>query len=136
VSSYKRLEPNKAVWWHGSLSLIWLSVWEGAFFPVPLSTMLESDTLSLPLPLLLLVHLQILEYPHRNKPEYDHQVFDPSVRGLRDRTKTMEDVCYFLVGKIERKDAKVVRVHTAFTSMRLCFTASIGLSDIPVSTAI
>jgi hypothetical protein len=64
----------------------------------------------LPIPLLFLVHLHLLEYPLANNPEYDHNLFDPNVRGLRDRTKSMEDVCYFLVGKVEhRKDpAKAV----------------------------
>ncbi|KAF8868560.1 hypothetical protein BD779DRAFT_1807953 [Infundibulicybe gibba] len=56
--------------------------------------------LSLPLPLLLLVHLHLLSYPHAAKPEYDHALFDPRVRGLRDRIRSMEDVCYFLVGQI------------------------------------
>ncbi|KAK7031836.1 hypothetical protein R3P38DRAFT_2925834 [Favolaschia claudopus] len=56
---------------------------------------------TLPIPLILLIHLHLLQYPQANKPEYDHNLFDPRVRGLRDRTKTMEDLCYFLVGRIE-----------------------------------
>lgn len=66
--------------------------------------------ISLPLPLILLIHLHILEYPHANKPEYDHNIFNSRVRGLRDRTKLMEDICYFLVGKLEggRDGAKTV----------------------------
>jgi hypothetical protein len=65
----------------------------------------------LPIPLLLLVHLHILEYPLANNPEYDHNMFDPNVRGLRDRLKSMEDMCYFLVGKVEgrKESAKAVR---------------------------
>ena len=59
--------------------------------------------LSLPLPLLLLVHIHLLGYPHADEPEYDENIFNVKTRGLRDRTKTMEDLCYFLVGKIERK---------------------------------
>ncbi|KAI0306038.1 hypothetical protein B0F90DRAFT_1695561 [Multifurca ochricompacta] len=59
--------------------------------------------LSLPLPLLLLIHIHLLDYPHADEPEYDEHVFNAKVRGLRDRTKTMEDLCYFLVGKIEQK---------------------------------
>ena len=55
----------------------------------------------LPAPLILLVHLHILEYPHANKPEYDHNIFDSRVRGLRERTKSLEDICYFLVGRLE-----------------------------------
>ncbi|RDB23829.1 hypothetical protein Hypma_008945 [Hypsizygus marmoreus] len=63
--------------------------------------MSASSVLSLPIPLILLVHLHILEYPHANKPEYDHNIFESRVRGLRDRTKLLEDVCYFLVGRLE-----------------------------------
>ncbi|KAH9992724.1 hypothetical protein BJV74DRAFT_393505 [Russula compacta] len=59
--------------------------------------------LSLPLPLLLLIHIHLLGYPHADEPEYDEHVFNVKMRGLRDRTKTMEDLCYFLVGKIEPK---------------------------------
>jgi hypothetical protein len=59
--------------------------------------------LSLPLPLVLLVHIHLLGYPHADEPEYDQHVFDAKTRGLRDRTKTMEELSYFLVGKIEHK---------------------------------
>ena len=59
--------------------------------------------LSLPLPLLLLIHIHLLGYPRADEPEYDEHVFDVKLRGLRDRIKTMEDLCYFLVGKIEPK---------------------------------
>ncbi|KAJ7147703.1 hypothetical protein C8R43DRAFT_1010465 [Mycena crocata] len=62
---------------------------------------MSTSVFSLPVPLILLVHLHILQYPHANKPEYDHNVFNPSIRGLRDRTRTMEDVCYFLVSRVE-----------------------------------
>lgn len=59
--------------------------------------------LSLPLPLLLLIHIHLLGYPHADEPEYDEHIFNVKLRGLRDRIKTMEDLCYFLVGKIEPK---------------------------------
>ncbi|KAJ6621536.1 hypothetical protein B0H10DRAFT_2017709 [Mycena sp. CBHHK59/15] len=62
---------------------------------------MSTNVFSLPVPLILLVHLHILQYPHANKPEYDHNIFDSHFRGLRDRTRTMEDICYFLVGRIE-----------------------------------
>ncbi|KAF8875956.1 hypothetical protein CPB84DRAFT_1853108 [Gymnopilus junonius] len=64
--------------------------------------------LSLPLSLILLVHLHILEYPHANNSEYDHDVFNPRKRGLRERAQTMEDVAYFLVSKLEGKNVKTV----------------------------
>ncbi|KAJ7080835.1 hypothetical protein B0H15DRAFT_856433 [Mycena belliarum] len=62
---------------------------------------MSASVFSLPVPLILLVHLHVLQYPHANKPEYDHNIFEPRVRGLRDRTKTMEDLCYYLVARIE-----------------------------------
>ncbi|KAJ7648234.1 hypothetical protein DFH06DRAFT_1095677 [Mycena polygramma] len=68
---------------------------------------MAASVFSLPVPLVLLIHLHLLQYPHANKPEYDHNVFDARVRGLRERTRTMEDVCYFLASRIEGKD----RVH-------------------------
>ena len=62
--------------------------------------------LSLPIPLLQLVHLHLLQYPLANNPEYDQNLFNTNMRGLRDRTKSMEDICYFLVGKVEgRKES-------------------------------
>lgn len=73
------------------------------------STMSQTDVPTLPIPLILLVHLHILEYPQANNPEYDHQIFNPRTRGLRERAKIMEDVAYFLVGKVEGKSAKSVR---------------------------
>jgi hypothetical protein len=62
---------------------------------------MSATVFSLPVPLILLVHLHILEYPHANKPEYDHNIFDARVRGLRERTKLLEDICYFLVERLE-----------------------------------
>jgi hypothetical protein len=59
--------------------------------------------LFLPLPLVLLIHIHLLGYPHADDPEYDEHVFNVKTRGLRVRTKTMEELCYFLVGKIENK---------------------------------
>lgn len=69
----------------------------------------------LPLPLLQLIHLHLLEYPLANNPEYDQSLFDPTARGLRDRTKSMEDACFFLVGKVEgrREAAKPVSAFIA-----------------------
>src|SRR5712691_9125448 len=95
--------------------------------------------LSLPLPLLLLVHIHLLGYPHADEPEYDENVFNVKTRGLRDRTKTMEDLCYFLVGKIERKP-RLKSVSSLPLSNDPCsphhtepFSA---LSDIPMFAAI
>ncbi|KAF9480368.1 hypothetical protein BDN70DRAFT_619803 [Pholiota conissans] len=69
---------------------------------------ITTSTSYLPNTLLLLVHLHLLEYPYSNRPEYDHNVFNPRTRGLRDRAKTMEDVAYFLVGRLEGKGLKTI----------------------------
>lgn len=61
---------------------------------------MSATVFSLPIPLILLVHLHILEYPHANEPEYDHHIFDSRVRGLRERIKSLEDTFYFLVGRL------------------------------------
>ncbi|KAF8074586.1 hypothetical protein FPV67DRAFT_1474082 [Lyophyllum atratum] len=72
---------------------------------------MSTHILSLPIPLIILVHLHILEYPHANKPEYDHNIFEPRVRGLRERTKLLEDVAYFLVGRLEGTARKVLSTY-------------------------
>lgn len=66
--------------------------------------------LSLPLPLLLLIHIHLLGYPRADEPEYDEHVFNVKLRGLRDRIKTMEDLCHFLVGKIESSKPRLKSV--------------------------
>ena len=92
--------------------------------------------LSLPLPLLLLIHIHLLGYPHADEPEYDEHVFDVKMRGLRDRTKTMEDLSYFLVGKIEHKPRlKSVSSPPIKTSTSWYRTVS-AFSDIPMFAAI
>ncbi|KAI0793828.1 hypothetical protein C8Q74DRAFT_535518 [Fomes fomentarius] len=55
---------------------------------------------SIPNSLLIILHLHLLNYPLQDATGYDERLFDPS-RGMRDRSKAMEDITYFLVGKIE-----------------------------------
>ncbi|KAF8199029.1 hypothetical protein BJ912DRAFT_686472 [Pholiota molesta] len=69
-----------------------------------------ATTVYLPSCLLLLVHLHLLEYPCSNRPEYDHNIFNPRTRGLRERARTMEEVTYYLVGKLEGKSIKNVSI--------------------------
>jgi hypothetical protein len=69
-------------------------------------------SLKQPSTLLLLVHLYILNYPYVNNTEYDHDLFNPRIRGLRDRTKAMENITYFLVGQIEGGSSKMVNIAT------------------------
>jgi hypothetical protein len=75
-----------------------------------------ASVIGLPIPLILLVHLHLLEYPSADNSEYDQNLFDPNVRGLRDRTKSMEDMCYFLVGKVEgrKESAKAVSIQLLY----------------------
>ena len=61
--------------------------------------------------LLLLVHLRILQFPHIENSAYDPHLFDSTRRGMRERTKAMEDVSFFLVELLEggRDKARMVR---------------------------
>ncbi|KAG6844536.1 hypothetical protein H0H87_006126 [Tephrocybe sp. NHM501043] len=82
---------------------------------------------SLPIPLILLIHLHVLEYPHANKPEYDHNMFEPSVRGLKERTKLLEDVGYFLVGRLEGSARTILATYPcAAPSDTLAFRTSLS----------
>ncbi|KAF7345583.1 hypothetical protein MVEN_01577000 [Mycena venus] len=85
---------------------------------------MSASVFSLPAPLILLIHLHLLQYPHANRPEYDHNVFDAQVRGLRDRTRTMEDVCYFLVAKIEGTKDRVRKVISTYPCLQPADTAA------------
>jgi hypothetical protein len=93
--------------------------------------------LSIPLDVLLVVHLHILEYPHADRPEYGQGLFDARVRGLRERTTSMEQIAYFLVGKIEggQDRARTVRSSSVIenSSIDLCL---IGVFNVSVSAAI
>lgn len=64
---------------------------------------------SLPLSLILLIHLHILNYPRANEPQYDNHLFDGRLKGLKDRVKMMEDICYFLTSQLETS-ARNVRI--------------------------
>ncbi|KAJ6580719.1 hypothetical protein B0H19DRAFT_982261 [Mycena capillaripes] len=79
---------------------------------------MSTSVFSLPVPLVLLIHLHLLQYPHANKPEYDHNLFNADVRGLRDRTRTMEDVCYFLVFRIEGTKERVRKVISTYPCLQ------------------
>ncbi len=63
----------------------------------------------LPNGLLIILHLHLLNYPLQDATGYDERLFDPS-RGMRDRSKAMEDITHFLVGKIEGSKERVKSV--------------------------
>ncbi|KZT25188.1 hypothetical protein NEOLEDRAFT_1241951 [Neolentinus lepideus HHB14362 ss-1] len=69
------------------------------------------DIPALPIPLLLLLHLHLLNYPYANNLEYDENIFNGQSRGIRERAKTMEDICHFLVGKIEGNARSIFSVY-------------------------
>ncbi|KIM88355.1 hypothetical protein PILCRDRAFT_814255 [Piloderma croceum F 1598] len=75
---------------------------------------MTEPVLAVPNLLLLLVHLHLLEYPSVNNPEYDQNLFDPNVRGLRDRVNSMENMSYFLVGKIEDRKASTNKILSTY----------------------
>ncbi|KAJ6471904.1 hypothetical protein C8R45DRAFT_1217875 [Mycena sanguinolenta] len=79
---------------------------------------MSATVFSLPAPLILLIHLHLLQYPHANKPEYDHNIFNARVRSLRDRTRTMEDVCYFLIARIETTKDRVRKVISTYPCLQ------------------
>ncbi|KZT07535.1 uncharacterized protein LAESUDRAFT_758541 [Laetiporus sulphureus 93-53] len=56
---------------------------------------------ALPNSLLLLTHLHLLNFPPQDASRYDEHLFHPTRSGIRERTRAMEEICYFLVGKIE-----------------------------------
>ncbi|GBE86319.1 predicted protein [Sparassis crispa] len=59
---------------------------------------------ALPHSLLVLVHLHLLDYPLKQAAQYDERLFNSKTNGIRERTKAMEDICYFLLGRIEGRD--------------------------------
>ncbi|KAJ7777067.1 hypothetical protein B0H16DRAFT_1879220 [Mycena metata] len=89
---------------------------------------MSASVLTLPVSLVLLIHLHLLQYPLANKPEYDHNLFDARVRGLRDRTRTMEDVCYFLTTRIEGPKERARKVISTYPCMQPAETTAFRTS--------
>ena len=60
--------------------------------------------------LLIILHLHLLGYPLRDAAGYDERLFDAARRGMRERSKALEDIAFFLVGRIEggRERARAV----------------------------
>ena len=55
----------------------------------------------LPNGLLIILHLHLLNFPLRDAAGYDERLFDATSRGMGQRSKALEDIAFFLVGKIE-----------------------------------
>ncbi|KAJ3732435.1 hypothetical protein DFJ43DRAFT_1154441 [Lentinula guzmanii] len=99
----------------------------------------------LPLPLLLLIHLQILQYPHVNNEDFDIYIFDAHRHGLRARTTMMENLGYWLVVKIEghKKVKKILPTYpcikpletTAFRTSFAKYLEGLRQSSIKENTA-
>lgn len=91
---------------------------------------------ALPPTLVLLVHLHLLGYESRDDSSYNEDLFNQNSRGGGERIKTMEDISFFLVGKIEGTvpRAKKVRVpvsHASFSNRMYT-----GVTDIPMCTTL
>ncbi|KDQ19071.1 hypothetical protein BOTBODRAFT_52254 [Botryobasidium botryosum FD-172 SS1] len=65
----------------------------------------NTPLIQLPETLQLLIHLHLLAFPKANDPEYDDFLFDSQSRGIGKRTKSMEDIVYFLTSVIEGENA-------------------------------
>ncbi|KAJ7036637.1 hypothetical protein C8F04DRAFT_1095201 [Mycena alexandri] len=89
---------------------------------------MSASVFTLPAPLVLLIHLHLLQYPHANKPEYDHNLFDARVRGLRDRTRTMEDVSYFLITRIEGSKERARKIISTYPCVQPAETTAFRTS--------
>ena len=55
----------------------------------------------LPNGLLIILHLHLLNFPLRDAAGFDERLFDATSRGMGQRSKALEDIAFFLVGKIE-----------------------------------
>ncbi|KAI0796119.1 hypothetical protein C8Q75DRAFT_362241 [Abortiporus biennis] len=64
--------------------------------------------LPIPAPLLVLIHLHLLQYPLKDASGYDENIFNASTRGIGERTKALEDITFFLITKIEGQQAKKI----------------------------
>ena len=66
----------------------------------------------LPDGLLVILHLHLLGFPLRAAAGLDERLFDATRRGMHERAKALEDIAFFLVGRIEgaRERAKAVSV--------------------------
>lgn len=76
---------------------------------------------NLPLPLFLLIHLHILEYPKINDPQYDINLLNPRFRGLQERAKLTEDIWYFLLQKLEGSKERAKKARLSILRLWLCY---------------
>lgn len=68
--------------------------------PTPTHSVQMALEHKLPNGLLIILHLHLLNFPLHDASGYDERLFHHT-RGMRDRNKAMEDITYFLVGKLE-----------------------------------
>ena len=59
------------------------------------------EYMCLPPTLILLIHLHLLNFPLKTSSGYDENLFNPQKHGIGERSKTLEDVSFFLVSKLE-----------------------------------
>ena len=105
----------------------------------------------IPNALLIVLHLHLLGFPLEDGAAagYDERLFDARARGMRERAKALEDIAFFLVGRVEgaRERAKAVRAtlsrpgghrhwqRGAGAVRPEWLTTRLGPADVPVRTA-
>lgn len=65
-----------------------------------------------PVTLMILIHLHLLNFPLKVSAAYDEYLFSPQKHGIGDRSKTFEEISYFLVSKIEGTRSQAKKVST------------------------
>ncbi|OCH86938.1 hypothetical protein OBBRIDRAFT_837763 [Obba rivulosa] len=87
-----------------------------------------STSAPLPNALLLLIHLHLLYYPLNDASGYDEHLFDLARASVRERTKIMENICYFLVGKLEGARERMKSVFPVYPCLRSSNTVAFRVS--------
>ncbi|KAI1796729.1 hypothetical protein LXA43DRAFT_1177865 [Ganoderma leucocontextum] len=71
----------------------------------------------LPNGLLIILHLHLLNFPLQNAGGYDERLFHRT-RGTRERNKAMEDITYFLVGRLEGSKERAKSILPAYPCLQ------------------
>ena len=65
---------------------------------------------ALPPALLVLIHLHLLGFEAANEKQYDENLFNQAAHSGGERIKSMEEITYFLVAKIEGAVSRAKKV--------------------------
>ncbi|KAM5530821.1 hypothetical protein V8D89_015511 [Ganoderma adspersum] len=77
----------------------------------------------LPNGLLIILHLHLLDFPLQDASGYDERLFHHT-RGMRDRNKALEDITYFLVGKLEGTKERAKSILPSYPCVQPADTAA------------